>query len=107
MSAEEIFVLARKQMPKIVRATIYNNLNFLTEKGMIRRVKVAGHPDRYDRTLYPHDHLICDICGDLSDISIGDLKEELQLKTGMEITGYELNLHYVCPRCAGEGKKQR
>lgn len=103
LTAEEIFVLAREQMPSIVRATVYNNLSFLTENGMLRRIRIYGGPDRYDRVLAPHEHLICDRCGRLTDLTVGDLINMLKKKTGLEITGYELNLHYICPECLAKG----
>lgn len=107
LTAEEIFALALAKMPSIVRATVYNNLNALTEQGLIRRVKAFGQPDRYDRNLSEHDHLICEGCGKISDITIGDLKQELSERAGIEITGYELNLHYLCPACRSRAGRKR
>jgi len=104
LTAEEIFAAAHGMMPSMVRATVYNNLNALTEQGLIRRVRAAGEPDRYDRNLAEHDHLICERCGAISDITIGDLKQELSDRAGIEITGYELNLHYICPACRKKGR---
>ena len=99
LSADEVYTQAKRQMPGIVRATVYNSLNYLTENGMIRRIRIYGDSDRYDHVLTMHEHLICDRCGELSDITLGDLQQTLSNKTGIEITGYELNLHYICPAC--------
>jgi Fe2+ or Zn2+ uptake regulation protein len=104
MPAEDIFKLAKREMPTIARATIYNNLNYLSASGMIRCVRIANEPDRYDRVLEPHEHLICDRCGEISDIRIGDIEKELHGRTGIDITGYELNIHYICPKC---GRKKK
>lgn len=109
LSADEVYIQAKRQMPGIVLATVYNSLNYLTEKGMIRRIRIYGDSDRYDHVLTMHEHLICDRCGELSDITLGDLQQTLRNKTGIEITGYELNLHYICPKCRrkeeADGKK--
>jgi Fe2+ or Zn2+ uptake regulation protein len=102
LSAEEIYTVAKKQLPSIVRATVYNNLNALCEQGIVRRIKLSGCPDRYDRNLINHEHLVCDRCGELSDISLGDLKADLRSRTGLDITGYELNIRYICPKCRGK-----
>lgn len=99
LTAEETFKLAKRQMPSIVFATIYNNLNALTELGLIRRVKVSNGADCYDRTLSPHEHLICDCCGKLTDVLLGDLLESFENQTKVALTGYEINLHYICPDC--------
>lgn len=99
LTADEVFQLARKTMPTIVLATVYNNLNALTDKGAIRRVRVFGEPDRYDRVATAHDHLICDGCGKLVDVQLGDLASEIKQKTGVDVRSYELNIHYLCDEC--------
>ena len=50
MTAEEIFDALRQTYPKVVLATVYNNLNRLWQENLIRKVSVEGLPDRYDRT---------------------------------------------------------
>ncbi|MCI2057751.1 MAG: transcriptional repressor [Oscillibacter sp.] len=101
VTIQEIYFRARERCPAIVLATVYNNVNALVDSGRIRRIRAQGRPDHYERLSRPHDHLICDRCGALSDILIGSIREELARKTGIPLTGYELNLHYVCPACAG------
>ena len=43
LSADEIYILARKQMPGIALATVYNNLNALYNSGKIGKIKTF-HP---------------------------------------------------------------
>ena len=71
MTAEQIFEELRKTYPKVVLATVYNNLNRLWEEDKIRKISVEGMPDRYDRTRR-HDHLVCKKCGRLLDVDLGD-----------------------------------
>ncbi len=61
MTAEQIFLELKKTEPKVVQATIYNNLNTLCQKGLIRRMSIEGSPDRYDK-IRKHDHLVCQRC---------------------------------------------
>ncbi len=98
-TAEQIFFIAKETMPTIVMATVYNNINALTEQGLIRRVSVHGEPDRYDNVIIPHEHLKCDVCGEISDVFMGDFFDELREKSGFQLTSYELNLHYICDKC--------
>lgn len=58
----------------MVRATVYNNLNYLSENGLIRRVRMHGGPDHFDGVLESHEHLVCDVCGKISDLSIKDIR---------------------------------
>lgn len=99
LSAEEIYALAKEQMPSIVLATVYNNLNALTEQNIIRRVNVNGQRAYFDKNINPHEHILCDRCGAMKDIHVGDLTRLLQERSGMDISSYELNLHYICDAC--------
>lgn len=107
LTAEEIYLKARESLPSIVLATVYNNLNALTGLRLIRRVRVFGEPDRFDGTLQPHDHLVCDRCGKLADIELGDLLDDLEGRSGVDISSYELNIHYVCDECKAKDKKRK
>lgn len=99
LTAEQVYNLAKEQIPSIVMATVYNNLNALTESGELRRVSIHGEPDRYDRPEIPHEHLKCDKCGQVHDLCIGDMFDKLSEWSGLDITSYELNLHYICDKC--------
>lgn len=98
MTAEQLFLELKKQEPKVVQATVYNNLNTLCQKGMVRKLSVGGPPDRYDK-IQRHDHLICKKCGELSDIAFHDITGDLENQLGEEILSYDLNIFYLCPKC--------
>lgn len=98
MTAEQIFLELKKTEPKVVQATVYNNLNMLHREGMIRKVSMEGSPDRYDK-IKKHDHLVCKKCGALSDISFHDLTEGLEEQLGEGILSYDLKVFYLCPKC--------
>ncbi|MDD6042468.1 MAG: transcriptional repressor [Eubacteriaceae bacterium] len=97
-TAEEIFLEMKKKYPKVVLATIYNNLNSLVAEGCIRKITLMGSPDRYDR-LDRHDHLVCQKCGKLSDIRLRDYSEEIADKLGGGILSYDLKVFYYCEDC--------
>ena len=46
LTAEEIFILAKKEMPNIALGTVYRNLNILVEEGLLNRIAIAGRPDK-------------------------------------------------------------
>ncbi len=81
MTAEQIFLELKKTEPKVVQATVYNNLNALCQKGLIRKLSMEGSPDRYDK-IQKHDHLVCQRCGALSDINFQDLTQDLESQLG-------------------------
>jgi Fe2+ or Zn2+ uptake regulation protein len=98
MTAEQIFLELKKTEPKVVQATIYNNLNALCQKGLIRKLSMEGSPDRYDK-IQKHDHLVCQRCGALSDINFQDLTRDLESQLGEGILSYDLKVFYLCPAC--------
>ncbi|MCI9046835.1 MAG: transcriptional repressor [Hungatella sp.] len=98
MTAEQIFLELKKTEPKVVQATVYNNLNALCQKGLIRKLSMEGSPDRYDK-IQKHDHLVCQRCGALSDINFQDLTRNLESQLGEGILSYDLKVFYLCPAC--------
>lgn len=98
LTVEQIYVQIRKKYPKIVLATIYNNVNKLYEAGLIRKVSIEGMAERYDH-IRKHDHLVCRNCGRLSDIVFKDLTPSLQETVGDSFLSYDLKVFYLCPDC--------
>ena len=80
LSADEIYILARKQMPGIALATVYNNLNALYNSGKIGKIKMPETADLYDRSPILHHHLICSKCKKIKDILIPDFLNYLQME---------------------------
>ena len=102
LTAEEIYMEAKKRLPTVSLATVYNSLRYLTENDIILRLHLPGQPDRYDKALAPHDHIVCDRCGALLDIRIDGLPDILRAQTGLEVSSYSLILHALCPACRGK-----
>lgn len=105
LTAEQILIRLRHTVPRVVLATVYNNLNALCEEGVIRKISVEDGPDRYDKAT-KHDHLICRKCGAISDITFADLTDSLSSQLGEPILSYDLKVNYICPACrkAARGK---
>lgn len=98
MTAEQIFGELKKTEPKVVLATVYNNLKMLCDAQMIRKISIEGSADQYDR-MQKHDHLICRKCGSVTDITFEDLTKKLEEQLGESILSYDLRISYLCPLC--------
>ena len=107
MTAEEIYLKAKQKMPTIAIGTVYRNLGVMVDAGQIRRITIPDSPDRYDRSTKPHEHLFCMKCGEVHDVFITGLKDYLERQAGIEITGYNLNLKYICEKCKEEGSNEQ
>src|SRR5215510_10205376 len=104
LTANEVFERARKLLPGIAFATVYNSLRYLKNEGLIGEVRFGADCTRYDRTLNRHDHAICDNCGKLVDLELsipGGLIKEAARRSKFEAESIELTLHGLCPECRG------
>lgn len=101
-NAEQIYDMIVTKHPSISRATVYRNLNMLVEERRVKRVRVLGGPDHFDRTLEKHYHIQCTHCKQVSDI---ELLEDVILSSdnidahGYELESYELVFNGICPEC--------
>lgn len=98
LTADDIYLFMRSTGVSISLATIYNNLNKLYEEKLIQKVVIEGYPDRYDKTIR-HDHLVCESCGKLSDITLEDLTSTLKAQLEMDFESYDLKINYICEDC--------
>jgi Fe2+ or Zn2+ uptake regulation protein len=74
-SADEVFARVRALLarvrsdaPTLSRATVYNTLHLLVEKGLLRELTITGDRVVFDPRLEPHHHFVDDDTGAISDI---------------------------------------
>ena len=67
-SADELYGMVRKKMPKISLGTVYRNLDLLVDGGAVRLLDRAGMQKRFDGDLSPHTHIRCECCGRVGDV---------------------------------------
>ncbi len=105
-SADQIYTALKNRGSRISQATVYNNLNTLADSGKIIRISESGFPDRYDKNSR-HDHLLCTVCGELTDFFYEDLTASVEKKLGFKISGYGLTVYCVCNRCKSKHKEEQ
>ena len=98
-TADEILAEARKLLPSISRATVYNSLHYLEKERFIRRISGEGGRDRYDGSFIPHGHLYCTSCGSIRDFELPGLNGLLSCAASGEFEDFELKVRYTCPDC--------
>ena len=102
LTAGEVFEAARRRLPSISYATVYNSLNYLKDTGLISEINFGNGASRYDRETERHDHAICTECGTLVDFDIAVTPEVVRAaarKTGFRPESLHLTLRGVCPDC--------
>ena len=98
LTVHQIFERLKTDHPKVVLATVYNNINKMWKSGLVRKVSAEGMPDRYDIP-QKHDHLVCKRCGKILDVSFEDLTAPLRSQLGQDFLFYDLKVYYLCPEC--------
>lgn len=102
LTANEVFDQAKRLLPSISFATVYNSLRFLKESGHIGEISFGSGASRFDSMTARHDHAICTKCGKLVDMEL-DLPVEL-VNLAAEFSKFkpeslELTLRGLCPEC--------
>jgi Fe2+ or Zn2+ uptake regulation protein len=106
-TAEEVFIRAKKRMPEISMATVYNCLDALVSCGLVRQVNQDRTATRYCSNMRNHHHFYCDECGGAYDIDLlpSAPPVEVPLPKGFKPNQFEVNIRGLCPDCAAQAKK--
>lgn len=105
-TAEEVFAMVRKRLPRISLGTVYRNLDLLCRTGRaIRLESPAGGQRRFDGNANRHYHVRCRQCGKMADIvmeSLSSLHQAVKDACGFEVLDHRLEFVGVCPDCREE-----
>lgn len=104
-TAEQVFIRAKRDMPEISLATVYNCLDALVQSGLARQVSLDRGATRFCPNMREHGHFYCDNCDSIFDF---DLPAEagLPLPKGFRATSYTVAIHGLCPACGNGGRAE-
>jgi Fur family transcriptional regulator, peroxide stress response regulator len=102
--AEEVFIRAKRDVPEISMATVYNCLDALVKSALVRLVNLDRGATRYCPNMEEHGHFVCDRCGAVYDVDLplAATKADLRLPVGFRVRQYEIALHGECSACASK-----
>ena len=106
LTANEIFEAARKSLPSISFATVYNSLKYLKESGLIREIHFGKASSRYDGETSRHDHAVCSACGRLTDFDLAETSQLMRAaarRSRFKPESIHLTLVGLCPDCQSKG----
>ena len=109
LSADELYDIVKKFMPRISLATVYRNLEILSETGVIRKLEISGRQKRFDFDVSEHDHIYCIMCHKVDNLNIERKSvdsEQLGVQAGYSITGYRVEVVGICPECQKKEKSK-
>jgi Fur family transcriptional regulator, peroxide stress response regulator len=68
-TADSLHEALKETMPSLSLSTVYRILESLENEGLIRRVSTTNGTARYDANLATHQHLVCRLCGRMTDLN--------------------------------------
>ncbi len=102
-TAEEVFIRAKRELPDISMATVYNCLEALVRCGLVRQVMLDRGAARFCPNMQEHGHFYCDTCESVFDIALA-AETALPLPKGFKADRYDIAIHGRCPACSN-GRK--
>ena len=103
-TADDVYEMVRRKIPRVSLGTVYRNLDILSEKGMVLRLEHGAGCYRFDGNPHNHYHVRCVKCGRVDDVSDGpmeNIEEAIRGKTDFEIISHRLEYIGICPKCKG------
>ncbi len=102
-TANEVYDMVRKRLPRIGLGTVYRNLELMSESGMILKLEVGGTQKRFDATVHPHYHIRCISCGKVDDIDIpliDNIDRNAAELSQYQVLGHHIEFSGVCELCS-------
>lgn len=101
-TANEVYDMVRKRLPRIGLGTVYRNLELLADSGVILKLEVGGTQKRFDATVEPHYHIRCSACGKVDDIDIPvqeQINDAAMQASNYTVLGHHIEFSGVCHEC--------
>ena len=98
-TANEVYDMVRKRLPRIGLGTIYRNLELMAESGIILKLEVGGTQKRFDATVETHYHIRCTSCGRVDDIDIqvqDNINEIAAQSSDYKVLGHHIEFSGIC-----------
>lgn len=105
LTADEVHEQVRAQSPYVDLSTVYRNLVFLRQQGLVGELRLEGQPVRFEamRSGQEHHHAVCTHCGAMLEVDQADfasLEAILLDKYGFRLEPVHLTLPGLCQACA-------
>ncbi len=101
-TAEAVHAEVVDRMPTVSLRTVYQTLNDLTAMGELVSLDLGTGSTRFDPTLTPHHHMVCNGCGRIRDLHarVGEVAVPEGAQDGFTITATEIVFRGLCEQCS-------
>lgn len=108
-TANEVYDMVRKRLPRIGLGTVYRNLELMADSGIILKLEVGGTQKRFDATTETHYHIRCTQCDRVNDIEIEvqhHIDDVASAASKYKILGHHIEFSGICENCQNKAKGQ-
>lgn len=109
-TAEWLYQQLKPEHPDLSLGTVYRNLTFFREQGVIRSVGVVDGHERFDANTEDHTHFVCTCCHsviDIPDIGAGEqVEQQVCRQYGFRADHHDLTVFGTCDQCIKKEAKQ-
>ena len=102
-TADELYELVRKRLPRVSLGTVYRNLEVLSENGEVLKLESAGSQKRFDGDVREHCHVRCVRCGRVGDVvgRVSSPSVDGVEAPGFSVTKAAVEFYGICDACGG------
>ena len=101
-TADELYEIVRRRLPRISLGTVYRNLEVLSENGEVLKLESAGSQKRFDGDVSDHCHVRCVRCGKVGDVMGSVALPTMQVDApGFTVMRASVEFYGVCDECGG------
>ena len=102
-SAEMVHEMLQEEHPDISLATVYRNLTWFRNQGLITSLGTVNGIERFDANTEPHVHFICTGCDAVIDLPQMEVPQQLNCQaersSGCRVEGCQLTFTGRCSQC--------
>lgn len=98
-TVDELYNALRDDIPTLSKTTVYNTLRLFSDSGIVHQLSIPGNEAHYDFEGEFHAHFICEKCGGIYDIDMGNISMLTNEYDGHSVRNMEVIYRGICKEC--------
>ena len=107
LTVEEIYQFVKETNPEIGLATVYRNIQLLSDMRIVEKLNLDDGFTRYELAnedeVHRHHHLICEECGKVIEVKedlMGSIEQIFKETYGFTVHDHQAKFFGICSDCA-------
>lgn len=101
---ETLYILMKNKNYRVSRATLYNTIELLLDCNLVIKHQFGKNIAQFEKAYHckQHDHLICSVCGSVSefcDPRIQEVESSAAQMMGFAVSHHSLYIYGICKDC--------